>query len=90
MEAETLRTTYLLENIEAHQWLSLFSMNDPIQEVVRIFYANFFNINQDQCSFYKTLHRVVQKVNYLSHSQAHDGAERNEIRETIWLICFLG
>lgn len=64
IETKTLCTSHLLETIEAQQWLSLFFINDPIQEAtIWIFYANFFHINNDQCSFYTTMNKVVLKVN---------------------------
>lgn len=63
METETLRMARLLEILEGRKWFPLIFVNGPVQEeAVQIFYANFFDINNDSHTFWTTVNGVLLKV----------------------------
>lgn len=53
VDPKTLRTTHLTELLKGRQWMPLILVSRPVQEeAVRIFYANFFDINNEEHSFW--------------------------------------
>lgn len=51
--AETLHIAFFMERLEGIRWMPFISVSDPMQEeVVRVFYANMFEINMEDLFFW--------------------------------------